>query len=319
MISSKRTELLARAILIEELLRQEKSLNHILDESIERVREAMELIFQNKRFDNLEERFMQYMLQFDDELAKELNAFLVKAIEKGVDAGTLQYQLITRDALNKNQIPIKPFMVTQQRANQRAVEAAIHKQIKGLDLSDRIWTTSKKINNSLGQIAIDGIREGKHPVDVAKRMQRYVSAGKRTMVAEYPNMMDRIGDMLPDNLSYEALRLARTEMADAYGMAEKRTAEEAPFSKGIQWSLSNAGVACEVCIGNAERVTDLGIGVYKVEELPEYPAHPNCLCNLQQVVEDLVEYAKRVKEWTLNPQSQPDVELWFKTVYAAGK
>lgn len=319
MISSKRTELLARAILIEELLRQEQSLNHILEKSIERVRGAMELIFQNRRFDNLEERFMQYMLQFDDELAKELNAVLVKTIEKGVEAGTLQYLLITREALGSNQIPFKPFLVSQQRANQRAVEAAIHKQIKGLNLSDRIWTTSKKINHSLSQIAIEGIRAGKHPVEVAKSMERYVSAGKRTMVAEYPNMMERIGDMLPENLSYEALRLARTEMADAYGQAEKRTAEEAPFSKGIRWSLSNAGVACDVCVGNAERVTDLGVGVYEAGELPDYPAHPNCLCNLQQVVEDIVAYARRVKEWTLNPQLQPDIEQWYKLVYLAGR
>lgn len=319
MISSKRTELLARAILIEDLLRQEKALDHILEKSIERVREAMDSIFHNKQFDNLEERFMQYMLQFDDELAKELNGLLVKTIEKGTQAGSLQYLLITREALKIADVPIKPFLVSQQRANQRAVEAAINKQINGLNLSDRIWTTSKKVNNSLSQIAIEGIRAGKHPVEVAKQMQRYVSAGKKTMVAEYPNMMDRIGDMLPENLSYEALRLARTEMADAYGQAEKKTAEEAPFSQGIRWSLSNAGVACEVCKANAERVTDLGVGVYKVEDLPEYPAHPNCLCDLQQVVEDVVEYARRVKEWTINPQSQPDIERWYQSVYLAGR
>lgn len=310
---------MARAILIEELLRQEKSLNHILAESVERVREAMELIFRNRRFDNLDERFMQYMLQFDDELAKELNAFLVKTIEKGVQAGTLQYMLITREALLKNQIPIKPFMVVQQRANQRAIEAAINRQIQGLNLSDRIWTSSRKINRSLGQIAIEGIRAGKHPIEVAKQMQRYVSAGKKTMVTEYPNMMERIGDMLPEDLSYEALRIARTEMASAYGEAEKRTAEEAPFSKGIRWELSNAGVACKVCIENSKQITDLGVGVYRVEDLPDYPAHPNCLCNLQQVVEDVVEYARRVKEWTNNPQLQPDIEQWYKSVYLAGR
>lgn len=319
MIHSKRTELLARAMLIEELLRQEQSLNHILEESIERVREAMELIFQNKGLDNLEEQFLQYILQFDDELAKELNTFFVQAIEKGLQAGTLQYLLITIAVLNKNHIPIKPFLVTQQRANERAVNTVVNRKIKGLNLSERIWMTSKKINQALAKIAIEGIQEGKHPVEVAKRMQRYVKAGKKTMVVEYPNMMERIGDMLPENLSYEALRLARTEMADAYGQAEKRTAEEAPFSKGIRWRLSNAGVACKVCIANAEQVTDLGIGVYRAEELPDYPAHPNCLCDLQQVVEDIVQYARRVKEWTLNPKSQPDIELWFKTVYSAGR
>lgn len=145
MKNSKRTELLARAILIEELLRQEKSIDHILEESIGRLREAVETIFRNKQFDNLEERLMQYMLQFDDELAKELNAVLIKAIEKGVESGSLQYLLITREVLKIADVPIKPFLVSQQRANQRAVEAAINKQIKGLNLSDRIWSTSKRL------------------------------------------------------------------------------------------------------------------------------------------------------------------------------
>ena len=319
MKSSKRTELLARAVLIEELLRQEKAIGHILEESIERIREAMEVIFQNRRFDNLEERLMQYMLQFDDALAKELNAVLVRAIEKGVESGTLQYLLITREVLKIADVPIKPFLVSQQRANQRAVEVAINKQIQGLNLSDRIWSASKKINHSLGQIAIDSIREGKHPVEAAKRMQRYVIAGKKTLVAEYPNMMDRIGDMLPEKLAYEALRLARTEMADAYGEAEKRTAKEAPFSQGIKWRTSNAGTACNDCKANAEKVTDLGVGVYRAEDLPTYPAHPNCLCDLQQVVEGVVSYARRVKEWTQNPLSQPDIEQWYRTVYSLGK
>lgn len=319
MTSNRRIELLARAMLIEDLVRQEKSIQHILDISILRIREAMEQIFERKAFDNLEERLMQYMLQFDDRLANELNDTLKQAILIGSTAGTLQYFLISKEVLLKNKIAIEPLLVVQQRTNQRAVEAAMTRRIRGLNLSDRIWNTTKKVNNSLAQIAIDGIRQGIHPVEVAKSMQRYVKAGKKTMVAEYPNMMDRIGDMLPENLSYEALRLARTEMASAYGEAEKRTAEEAPFSKGIKWSLSNAGVACWVCQNNAETVTDLGKGIYTTSTLPEYPAHPNCLCNLSQVVEDLTDYARRVKEWTINPKSQPDIDTWFKTVYALGR
>lgn len=319
MTSAKRAELLARAMLIEDLLRQEQSINRILDKTILRVREAIEHIFQHKLFDNLEERFLQYMLQFDDMLATELNDTLKRAIEAGTKAGSLQYFLITKEVLLKNEIPTKPLLVVQQRANHRAVEVAMSRQIKGLNLSNRIWITSKKVNNTLSQIAIDGIRHGKHPVEVAKSIQRYVKAGKKTMVAEYPNMMDRIGDMLPDDLSYEALRLARTEIASAYGEAEKRTAEEAPFSKGIRWSVSNAGVACKKCKENAQTVTDLGVGVYTVSDLPEYPAHPNCLCNLTQVVEDLTDYARRVKEWTVNPKSQPDIDTWFRTVYALGR
>lgn len=319
MTSAKRAELLARAMLIEDLIRQEKSIHHILDKSIFRVREAMERIFERKSFDNLDERFLEYMLQFDDMLAAEINELLIRCIEAGIEAGSLQYMLITKEVLLKNAIPIKPLLVVQQRAHQRAVEAAVSRQLHGLNLSERIWKTTKKINNSLGQIVIDGIQQGKHPVEVAKSMQRYVKAGKKTMVTEYPDMMDRIGDMLPNDLSYEALRLARTEMASAFGEAEKRTAEEAPFSKGIRWAVSNAGVACYVCKSNAETITDLGKGIYTVSTLPEYPAHPNCLCNLQQVVEDLTEYARRVKEWTVNPKSQPDIDLWFKTVYALGK
>lgn len=316
---SKRTELLARAMLLKEILRQEEAIQDVMEEVVRRYEEALEAIFENKRFDNLEERISQYMLQFEDELAERLNGILVEALEKGVEAGTLQYMLLTREALKSNSIPIKPFLVSQQRANQRAVEAAINKQIKGLNLSDRIWSTSKKVNASLGQMVIDGVKEGKHPVDIAKRMQRYVVAGRRTLVTEYPNMMERIGDMLPENLSYEALRLARTETAMAYGDAEKEKAEEAPYVIGVRWQTSNAGVTCDICKDNEERITDLGRGIYRVEDLPEYPAHPNCLCLLNPETEDMLSYAERVREWKDNPQSQPDIENWYKTVYSHGK
>ena len=192
MTSAKRAELLARAMLTEDLLRQEKSIHHILDKSIFRVREAMERIFERRSFDNLDERFLEYMLQFDDMLAAEINELLIRCIEVGLEAGSLQCTLITKEVLLKNKIPVKPLLVVQQRANQRAVEAAMSRQLRGLNLSDRIWNTAKKVNNSLGQIAIDGIRQGKHPVEVAKNMQRYVKAGKKTMVTEYPDMMDRM-------------------------------------------------------------------------------------------------------------------------------
>lgn len=316
---SKRIQLLARATLIKELLNQEEAIQGVLNEAVERIEGALESIFESKRFDNLEERLKQYLLQFDDELAKRLNDILVEAIEKGIEAGTIQYLLITKEALKSADIPIKPFLTTQYRANQRAVDAVIARQINGLNLSDRIWSTSKKINHTLGQIAIDSLREGKHPVEAAKRMQRYVVAGKRTLVTEYPNMMDRIGDMLPDNLSYEALRLARTEMASAYGEAEKEKAAEAPYARGLKWETSNAGVTCDTCKDNENRITDLGVGIYRVEELPEYPAHPNCLCQLNPVTEDLVAYAKRLKQWRQDPSSQPDIEHWYKTVYLHGK
>ncbi|MBD8007454.1 ADP-ribosyltransferase [Bacillus norwichensis] len=153
---------------------------------------------------------------------------------------------------------------------------------------------------------------------MAELLERYVRDGANTFVVEYPNMMERLS--LPMDLSYESLRLARTEMAAAYGEGVKEGAELNPSNIGIRWGLSNAGNACDVCKQHAANDDDgLGPGIYKVENLPDYPAHPNCLCYLSEVLEDTDAFIDRLIEWNRDPSSQPDIEQWYQQDYKVHK
>lgn len=153
---------------------------------------------------------------------------------------------------------------------------------------------------------------------MAELLERYVRDRANTFVVEYPNMMERLS--LPMDLSYESLRLARTEMAAAYGEGVKEGAELNPSNIGIRWGLSNAGNACDVCKQHAANDDDgLGPGIYKVENLPDYPAHPNCLCYLSEVLEDTDAFIDRLIEWNRDPSSQPDIEQWYQQDYKTHK
>lgn len=213
----------------------------------------------------------------------------------------------------------KPIERTYFRQHTQAVEAMQTRTIKGLNLSDRIWGNSRKTSNAIGSIVHEAIAAGEHPYKVAEMLEQYVRNGANSLVAEYPNMVERLEGNIPMNLSYESLRLARTEMAAAFGEASIQGAELNPANKGIRWSLSNAGVACDKCKDIAGHDSGMGEGVYKVEDLPEYPAHPNCLCNLSEVTEEIDDLVNRLIEWNANPLAHQDIEHWYQTVYKTGE
>ncbi|HBZ09128.1 MAG TPA: hypothetical protein DEO65_04460 [Bacillus bacterium] len=306
-----RLSLEARKQLIELLLRQSKEIKEIYIGSVDSIADEIK-----KR--ELEGTAYQYIEMIDDHLRNEaltVEDKLIKLFDEGlkisVEAGMHQSKQATLSFLKKAHIDWKPIERAYFRANTAVVEKMKQRTIKGLNLSDRIWEKSQQVRISIGQIVQQAIAEGEHPVKVAELLERYVRDGANTFVVEYPNMMERMP--LKMDLSYESLRLARTEMAAAFGEGVKEGAELNPSNLGIQWGLSNAGNACDVCKQNAANDEDgLGPGVYKVENLPDYPAHPNCLCYLSEVLEDTDAFVDRLIEWNRDPSSQPDIEQWYQ-------
>lgn len=300
---------LARIVIITEFLKQDKNFKEVLKQHVEEVSELMESNFNGIDYNiSVIERGLS---QLDKTLYDALDEVIDYSIFTGVTAGYIVYDTVMKDVMKQIRMSVEPITIKRKTVVDTMIQRQKNRQIKGMNLSDRIWTSSRNVNRAMEKIIYDSIEVGLHPVEVAKRLDKYVQTGAKSLVTQYPNMMDRIGDMLPENLSYESLRLARTEMMKAYGESERQTAEEAPFSKGIKWTLSNAGVACHICVQNANENN----GVYTVDTLPDYPAHPNCMCQLNQVTEDLTDFAKRVKEWRANPHSQPDIEKWYNDFY----
>lgn len=87
---------------------------------------------------------------------------------------------------------------------------------------------------------------------------------------------------------YYAERIARTESARAYYEGQVAEANADPDIWGFQWVLSTAHVHgksdCD-CYENSMRDMGYGRGVYPKADVPELPAHPNCMCHLRKIYE----------------------------------
>lgn len=305
----------ATAQIIEHILTVERAVTQILDHTVaDMVSELNQLVF-DMNTALLDEILEQIIERSANNTESLLTKLMKVSFDVAIDAGSAASKKITGKLLQRAGMSEEPLQATYFRVNKRAVEQMNRRTINGLNLSDRIWTSSRKINRSLGEIVRDGMHNGEHPVQIAKKLDVYVQKDARTLKHQYPNMAERIGHMIPNDLSYEAVRLARTETMAAFGQATIESAQVIPSLDGLQWALSNAGVACKHCVENAERDTGYGPGVYKVNDVPKYPAHPNCMCILLPVLADSESFTKRLLDWQADPSSDPELETWFREHY----
>ena len=105
-------------------------------------------------------------------------------------------------------------------------------------------------------------------------------------------------------------------MTAAFGEGTIAAAKVSPSSKGIKWLLSpNNHPIKDICDEHAAHDEGLGKGVFPVDEVPMYPAHPNCRCSLCGVNEQPEDFVQRLKRWEKNPKSEPELEDWYNNTY----
>lgn len=182
-----------------------------------------------------------------------------------------------------------------QRKALRVFERTWEYERYGRTLSARIWDITDSNMKSINQILSSGYGEDvKH---VAEALTQYVKEGARTLSKQYPNMMARMAGRIPGNLNYEALRLARTELASAYLDAAKESYRDNPAVRAGKWLLSNTHPIPDVCDEYATAdYYGLGSGVFPIDELPSLP-HPNCLCCTAPVTIEHDELVSELTEW----------------------
>lgn len=257
-----------------------------------------------------------YLLQAIDKDSPAFHGALTErienAIEKGAAAGINFGQLVTMDYIGEagmDKAPVVKAFEWQRKQAVAANYARTHKD--GLYLSDRIWNTSEEARKAMRSIVQAGV--GEDAVHVARALETYVKQGKTATCLLYPNMMQRMEGRVPENLDYNALRLARTELSSAYGAATIGAAQASPAIGKVKWVLSSSHPKTDIC--NAYASGGKGHGVYDAGKCPPYPAHPNCLCTLQPMPEDLDDFLKKMDEWKKDPSSHPEIEKWHKEHY----
>ena len=75
-----------------------------------------------------------------------------------------------------------------------------------------------------------------------------------------------------------AYRIASTEINRAYNQEAFDQAVNDPDCEALRVSLSSRGDACEDCVDVAEQDNGAGPGVYGLDDCPEVPIHPHCMC-----------------------------------------
>lgn len=101
------------------------------------------------------------------------------------------------------------------------------------------------------------------------------------------DVADLIDPNVPGGVSYAAMRLARTELNNAFKTSQELRYRDEPWARGMRWNLSNSHPVPDECNEYAEADDfGLGAGVYPFGHRPR--SHPNCLCYLtpEQIDED---------------------------------
>lgn len=113
---------------------------------------------------------------------------------------------------------------------------------------------------------------------------------------------------------YNAERITRTESAKAYGQAQISKADADPDVQAVRWKLSSRHNVFDICDFNANAdVYGLGAGVYPINAVPGYPAHPHCGCLLNNVftIPDKTPQTKP-KSWIKNLSKSKKQQLMGK-------
>lgn len=132
----------------------------------------------------------------------------------------------------------------------------------------------KAFAKSAGEIA--RLAQGGAPTGALKA--GYLEILDRVKTARPEVLAKRVEVAVLEKARYNAERVARTEIARAWGYAQKEEIASDPDVVGMRWTLSSRHRVYDICDFHAGAdLYGMGPGVYPKDESPPYPAHPNCI------------------------------------------
>lgn len=141
----------------------------------------------------------------------------------------------------------------------RDVQKTIMAQVQGATFSQRLWQNQDALKARLDAVLSTGIIEGSNPREMARQLKDMV---RKTVT----------------NYRYVTERIARTESARVQHAAQIKSVKDNGYQY-VKWYAEPG--ACKYCREIADNDEgDLGIGVFKIDDCPDIPVHPNCRCSI---------------------------------------
>jgi hypothetical protein len=225
---------------------------------------------------------------------------------------------LTSDELREKYRPLRLF-----EANPLAEYEPAHTWVdpNGYRLSERIWRTDIRTRLKLDEMLTEQINAGIGAREIARLAEQFLIPGRRKLRTRKPYGTDA---------SFDAMRLARSEIARAANQAAFISASLNPYVEQIDVARSPWGdPECPICPQHAT----LGIGGGRLRppysigaaNLPIY--HPNCMCavlalvtdNAQEVTRQLREMMREARRADLEPVMTPlEIEEFTQTLLGDG-
>lgn len=177
----------------------------------------------------------------------------------------------------------------------------------GLQLSDRIWRLDRHARESVTGAIEQAVIQGHGAAQAAREflnrgdavpldVQNKLGAANAGKIAK-----DTAGALLTGEGSPmdNAMRLFRTEINRAHGMAYAKSALSLPDAAGVRFLLSPSHPKPDICdLLSSQNLYGLGAGVYPSVEKSGWPAHPNTLSYVEVVFKDEITAADRAGKET---------------------
>lgn len=131
-------------------------------------------------------------------------------------------------------------------------------------LSARVYRTRALANHWVQRDVTIGILKGDSAREIAKTVRKHIRPD------------------VPGGVSYAALRLARTELNNAFHATAISLSQDRPWVENMAWNLS---ARHEIDPVNPEICEQYSLRIFHVDNVPPKP-HPQCRCFVTPVLED---------------------------------
>lgn len=194
-------------------------------------------------------------------------------------------------------------------------------------LSQRIWKLDSYGREGLNTAVNLAVMEGKSAWALAQDVEQFLGAGrdcprwtrqrlygltKADIAGGNQTGLISGDECAGQGVSYNALRLARTEIQWALNEATTRTFKQMPWIELEKVNLSPAHAETDICDDVASG-GDNGDGSYKVGDV-SLPLHPHCLCFKTAVLANNAAFVNRLKGWLGGQDTWPEMDIYHATL-----
>jgi len=153
------------------------------------------------------------------------------------------------------------------------VEAALARvYLSRLPLAEQVYRTAELTRSWVESRVTKALARGATPQQLAAEVRRFINP------------------KTPGGASYAAMRLARTEINNAYHAVIIVHNEDKPWVTTMKWNLSGSHPTVDICDAYARK----NGGQFPKGKVPPKP-HPQCLCYITPVVIDDVTFVRKFR------------------------